>query len=286
MVPYNEVDTNLRTAQIHTDMFDSRTQLGLGTYSLTGTDGTDLIQTAIEHGYRHIDTARLYSNEEEVGTAIANADVDRDDVLVATKVAHFEEPEKTTEYVERAIDESFERLGLDRIDLLYHHWPRSQDDIETVLPVLEDRVANGRVDNLGVSNYTVANLKLARDLIDVPIDALQVEMHPLLPQHELREFLSDSDTQVVAYSPLAQCEVFDVDALSTVAEKHGVSEAVVSLAWLRSKDGVAAIPRTSSVNHLRDNFRARSVDLDTEDIARIDAIDQTHRCEDPSWMTW
>ena len=286
MVPYNEVDTNLRTAQIHTDMFDSRTQLGLGTYSLTGTDGTDLIQTAIEHGYRHIDTARLYSNEEEVGTAIANADVDRDDILVATKVAHFEEPEKTTEYVERAIDESFERLGLDRIDLLYHHWPRSQDDIETVLPVLEDRVANGRVDNLGVSNYTVANLKLARDLIDVPIDALQVEMHPLLPQHELREFLSDSDTQVVAYSPLAQCEVFDVDALSTVAEKHGVSEAVVSLAWLRSKDGVAAIPRTSSVNHLRDNFRARSVDLDTEDIARIDAIDQTHRCEDPSWMTW
>jgi len=286
MVPYNEVDTNLCTAQIHTDMFDSRTQLGFGTYSLTGTDGTDIIQTAIEHGYRHIDTARLYGNEEEVGTAIANADVDRDDILVATKVAHFEEPEKTTEYVKRAIDESFERLGLDRIDLLYHHWPRSQDDIETVLPVLEDRVANGRVDNLGVSNYTVADLKLARDLIDVPVDALQVEMHPLLPQHELREFLSDSDTRVVAYSPLAQCEVFDVDAISTIAEKHGVSEAVVSLAWLRSKDGVAAIPKTSSVNHLRDNFRALSVDLDAEDIARINAIDRTHRCEDPSWMTW
>lgn len=267
-------------------MFDSRTQIGLGTYSLTGTDGTDIVQAAIEHGYRHIDTARLYGNEADVGTAIANADVDRDDLLVATKVAHFEEPEKTTEYVERAVEESFERLGLDRIDLLYHHWPRSQDDIETVLPVLEDRVANGRVDNLGVSNYTVADLELARDLLDVPIDALQVEMHPLLPQHELREFLSDSDTQVVAYSPLAQTEVFDVDAISAVAEKHGVSEAVVSLAWLRSKDGVAAIPRTSSVDHLRDNFRARSVDLDTEDIARIDAIDRTHRCEDPGWMTW
>lgn len=267
-------------------MFDSRTQLGLGTYSLTGTAGTDIIQVAIEHGYRHIDTARLYGNEEEVGTAIANADVDRDDLFVATKVAHFEEPEKTTEYVERAISESFDRLGLDRIDLLYHHWPRSRDEIETVLPVIEDHVADGQVDNLGVSNYTVADLELARDRIDVPVDALQVEMHPLLPQHELREFLSDSDTWVVAYSPLAQGEVFDVDAISAVAEKHGVSEAVVSLAWLRSKDDVAAIPRTSSVDHLRENFRARSVDLDAEDIARIDAIDRTHRCEDPSWMTW
>jgi len=267
-------------------MFDGRTQLGLGTYSLTGTDGTDIIQAAIEHGYRHIDTARLYDNEEEVGTAIANADVDRDDIFVATKVAHFEEPEKAPSYVERAVDESFERLGLDRIDLLYHHWPRSQDDIETVLPVLEDRVANGRVDNLGVSNYTVSDLKFARELIDVPVDALQVEMHPLLPQHELREFLSDNDTWVVAYSPLAQAEVFDVDAISAVAEKHGVSEAVVSLAWLRSKDGVAAIPRTSSADHLRDNFRARSVDLDAEDIERIDAIDRNHRCEDPTWMTW
>jgi 2,5-diketo-D-gluconate reductase B len=267
-------------------MFDSRTQLGLGTYSLTGTNGLDIIRTAIEHGYRHIDTARLYGNEEEVGTAIANADVDRDDLFIATKIAHFEESKKTTEYVETAISESFNRLGLDRIDLLYHHWPRSQDEIETVLPAIENHVANGRVDNLGVSNYTIDDLKLARDLIDVTVDALQVEMHPLLPQHELREFLADRDTRVVAYSPLAQGKVFDVDAISAIAEKHGVSEAVVSLAWLHSKDGVAAIPRTSSVDHLQDNFRALSVDLDAEDIARIDAIDWTHRCEDPSWMTW
>ena len=267
-------------------MLDRRPQLGLGTYSLTETDGTDIIQAAIQHGYRHIDTARFYGNEEEVGIAIANADVDRDDIFIATKIAHFEEPEKTTEYVETAISESFNRLGLDRIDLLYHHWPRSQDEIETVLPVIEDHVMDGQVDNLGVSNYTIADLELARDLIDVPVDTLQVEMHPLLPQYDLREFLSGSDTRVVAYSPLAQGEVFDVDAISAVARKHGVSEAVVSLAWLRSKDGVAAIPRTSSIDHLRDNFRARSIALGPEDIARIDAIDRTHRCENPSWMSW
>jgi len=267
-------------------MFEDETRLGLGTYSLTDTDGVEIIKTAIENGYRHIDTARLYGNEEEVGEAIAAADVDRDDLFVATKVAHFEEPKKTSEYVERVVDESFEKLGLDRIDLLYHHWPRGQEDIETVLPVLADRVDDGRVKNLGVSNYTVADLELADDLIDRPIDALQVEMHPLLQQDEIREYLAGTETDFVAYSPLAQGEVFDVDVISDIAEKHGVSEPVVSLAWLLSKDRVTAIPRTSSVDHLRDNFSALGVALDAEDIERIDAIERTHRCEDPDWMTW
>ncbi|MBX0349791.1 aldo/keto reductase [Haloarcula pellucida] len=268
------------------DVFDQQTRLGLGTYSLTGETGRDTIAASLDVGYRHLDTARLYENEREVGEAIADSDVDRDDLFVATKVAHFEEPAKTESYVRRAVAESFDRLGLERIDLLYHHWPRSQGDIETVLPVLEEYVQDGVVDHLGVSNYTIADMELARDLVDVPIDALQVEMHPLLQQDELRDFLSDTVTQVVAYSPLAQGEVFEVDAISAVAEKHGVSEAVVTLAWLLSKDDVAAIPRTSSVDHLRDNFEALSVDLDAEDIARIDDIERTHRCEDPDWMSW
>ncbi|MBX0325097.1 aldo/keto reductase [Halomicroarcula sp. F13] len=267
-------------------MFDQQTQLGLGTYSLTDESGTETIAAALDVGYRHLDTARLYENEREVGEAIADSGVDRDDLFVATKVAHFEEPEKSESYVHRAVQESFERLGLDRVDLLYHHWPRSQDDIETVLPILEEYVEDGVVDHLGVSNYTIADMELAWDLVDVHIDALQVEMHPLLQQDELRAFLANTDTQLVAYSPLAQGAVFDVDAISVVAEKHGVSEAVVSLAWLLSKDGVAAIPRTSSVDHLRDNFEALSVDLDDEDIDSIDAIERTHRCEDPDWMRW
>jgi len=267
-------------------MLDSQIRLGLGTYSLTDAGGTETIQAAIEHGYRHIDTARLYGNEEEVGTAIVNANVDREDLFVATKVAHFEEPEKTTEYVERAVTESFERLGLDRIDLLYHHWPRGQDDIETVLPVLEGYVADGRVDHVGVSNYTAEDLDLAKEIVDVPIAANQVEMHPLLQQAELREHLDDTETDLVAYSPLAQGEVFNVDVITDIAEKHGVSQPVVSLAWLLSKDGVAAIPRTSSFAHLRDNFEATDLELDDEDIERIDAIERNHRCENPDWMTW
>lgn len=267
-------------------MFDSETRLGFGTYSLTGDEGVTTVETALEAGYRHLDTARLYENEREVGDAIAASDVDRDDLFVATKVAHFEEPEKTPEYVRTAVEESLERLDLDRVDLLYHHWPRDQTDIETVLPVLEEYVETDAVSHLGVSNYTVDDLSLARDLVDVPIAAIQVEMHPLLPQTELRERLRDTETELVAYSPLAQGEVFDEEAVRAVADEHGVSEAVVSLAWLLSKDSVAAIPRTSSVDHLHDNLRAREIDLDTADIDRIDAIDRTHRCENPSWMSW
>lgn len=266
-------------------MFDDDTRLGLGTYSLKGDEGTDTVEAAIDAGYRHIDTARLYENEAAVGEAIAASDVDREDLFVATKVAHFEEPEKTEEYVRTAVEESFERLGLDRIDLLYHHWPKGQDDIETVLPVLEEFVESGSVSNLGVSNYTPDDISLARDLVDVPVDALQVEMHPFLPQDELREFLAGSDTELVAYSPLAQGEVFEEDAIVEIAEKHDASPPAVSLAWLLSK-GVAAIPRTSSVDHLRDNLEARDLELDEEDVERIDAIDRRHRCEDPSWMSW
>ncbi|WP_135305078.1 aldo/keto reductase [Haloarcula amylovorans] len=267
-------------------MFDTATRLGFGTYSLTGDEGSAVVETAIDTGYRHVDTARLYENERAVGDAIAAADIDRDDLFVATKVAHFEEPEKTPEYVREAVTDSFDRLGLDRIDLLYHHWPKNQDDIETVLPLLAEHVEDGRVDNLGVSNYTTDDLDLARDLVDVPIAANQVEMHPLLQQTEMREYLDEMDAQLVAYSPLAQGEVFSENAINSVAEKHGVSEAVVSLAWLLSKENVAAIPRSSSIDHLKDNFGALDLELDDEDIERIDGIERTHRCENPSWMTW
>lgn len=267
-------------------MFDADTRLGLGTYSLTGDDGVETVEAALDAGYRHLDTARLYENEREVGEAIATSDVDRDDLFVATKVAHFEEPERTPDYVRTAVEESLERLGLDRIDLLYHHWPRNRDDIKTVLPVIEEYAETDTVGNLGVSNYTLEDLSLARDIVDVPIAANQIEMHPLLQQTELREQLRDTETQLVAYSPLAQGEVLDENAIADVADKHGVSEAVVSLAWLLSKDGVAAIPRTSSEDHLRDNLRAQELELDPEDVERIDGIERTHRCEDPSWMAW
>ncbi|PCR88846.1 aldo/keto reductase [Natrinema ejinorense] len=268
-------------------MFDREAyRLGFGTYSLTGEDGIDALATAIDSGYRHLDTARLYGNETEVGTAIETAAVDRDDLFVATKIAHFEEPEKTPEYVRNGVEESLSRLGVDTIDLLYHHWPRGDDEIETVLPVFNELVEAGHVEHVGVSNYTPSDLELADDLLEPSLYAAQAEMHPFLPQDDLRAAVRDRDAYFVAYSPIAQGDVFDAPAISAVADKHDVNEAVVSLAWLLSKDGVVPIPRSETSDHIRSNRDALDVELDDDDIERIDGIDRRLRCEDPSWMEW
>jgi 2,5-diketo-D-gluconate reductase B len=261
-------------------------RLGLGTYTLTGEDGTKLITAAIEAGYRHIDTARLYGNEAEVGDAVEAASVAQEDIFVATKVAHFEEPEKTPDYVRTAVEESLDRLGVDSINLLYHHWPRSVEDLDTVLPVFQELYEEGVVDRIGVSNYRIEDVERAEELIDVPVTANQIEMHPLLQQDDLYEHCRERDITVVAYSPLAQGEVFDVPEIVDIAEKHDTTPALVSLAWLLSRDGVAAIPRSSSSDHIEENLDALGLKLDDEDLERIDALEETHRCEDPKWIEW
>ncbi|WP_323173593.1 aldo/keto reductase [Natrialba sp. PRR66] len=261
-------------------------RLGFGTYSLTDEDGIDALVRAIELGYRHLDTARLYGNEEEVGEAIARTDVDRDDLFVATKIAHFEEPERTPEYVRNGVEESLSRLGIDTIDLLYHHWPRNRDDIETVLPVFNELVDAGRAEHVGVSNYTPADLELAADLLEPSPYAVQAEMHPFLPQEELRTAVRDRDAYFVAYSPIAQGNVFESPEISAIADKHDTNEAAVSLAWLLLKDAVVPIPRSKTPDHIRSNREALEFELDDTDIERIDGIDRQARCEDPDWMEW
>lgn len=265
---------------------EATNRLGLGTYTLTGTDGTELITAAIEAGCRHIDTARLYENESEVGDAVEAASIDQEDLFVATKIAHFEEPETTPDYVRTAVSESRERLGVESLDLLYHHWPRSVEDIDTVLPVFENLYGEGVVDRIGVSNYRIADIGRAEELIDVPLTANQVEVHPLLQQNELYEFCCERDITVVAYAPLAQGNVFDVPQIVDIADKHDATPALVSLGWLLSRDGVAAIPRSGSSAHIEENLHALALELDKEDLERIDAVEETHRCEDPEWMEW
>lgn len=272
----------MTVATLNKHLFEEeRFQPGLGTYSLTGEEGTDLIQAALESGYCHVDTARLYGNEAEVGDAITAADVDRENILVATKVAHFEEPEKTPEYVRTTVKESRERLKTETLDLLYHHWPRNESEVETVLPVFEELVDEGAVANVAVSNYSIDQLERIDDLIDLPIVANQVEMHPLLQQEEMYKSIYDRDMYLVAYSPIAQGKVFDIPELVEIAEKHDTTPAAVSLAWLLGKEKVIPIPRSSNQEHLKANLAARDIELNAEDIERIESIDREERLEDP-----
>ncbi|MFB6090116.1 MAG: aldo/keto reductase [Halobellus sp.] len=257
--------------------------LGLGTWQNDDPETcADTVATALEAGYRHVDTAQAYGNEEAVGRGIARADVDREDVFLATKVwidnLAYDDVLATTEA-------SLDRLGVDYVDLLYVHWPSRTYDPEETLRAFDELVDEGKIDRIGVSNFLPEQVDAAIERTDAPIFANQVELHPLLPQEGLREHCADRDVEVVAYSPLARGEVFDVPEIAEVAEKHDVSEAQVSLAWLREK-GVTAIPKATGEAHVRDNLASLSLDLDDEDVAAIDAIDRTDRQVDPGFAPW
>ncbi len=257
--------------------------LGLGTWQNTNPDQcADSVATALEMGYRHIDTAQGYDNEAAVGDGIEGASVDREDVFLATKVSTsnlaYEDVLETT-------DESLEKLGVESVDLLYVHWPVNTYDAPETLAAFDELYDAGRIDHIGVSNFEPRHLEEAVDILDAPIFANQVECHPLLPQHELREACTAHDIELVAYSPLARGEVFEVDEIGSVADKHDVSEAQVSLAWLREK-GVTAIPKATGEVHIRDNWDSLALDLDDEDLATLDGIDRTHREVDPDFGPW
>ncbi|WP_435335239.1 aldo/keto reductase [Haloarchaeobius sp. TZWWS8] len=257
--------------------------LGLGTWQNDDPEQcAESVATALEMGYRHIDTAQVYENEEAVGQGIEQADVDRDDIFLATKVwidklGHDDVLESTRE--------SLDRLGVDYVDLLYVHWPSGEYDAEETLPAFEELYDEGTIEHIGVSNFEPEHLDEAREVLDAPVFANQVECHPLLPQDELREYGEEHDVQIVGYSPLARGEVFDLPEIQEVADEHDASPAQVALAWLREK-GVTAIPKATGEEHIRDNWESLQVDLDDEDVETIDSIGETERQVDPDFAPW
>ncbi|WP_049889215.1 aldo/keto reductase [Natronolimnohabitans innermongolicus] len=257
--------------------------LGLGTWQNDdAAQCAESVETALETGYRHIDTAQAYDNEDAVGEGIARADVDREDVFLATKVWL---SNLSHDDVLETARESIDRLGVDYLDLLYVHWPARTYDAEETLSAFSELYDEGLIENVGVSNFLPEQVAEAVDVCDAPILANQVELHPLLQQDDLREACDDYDVEVVAYSPIARGAVFDQPEIQEVAAKHGVSEAQVSLAWLREK-GVTAIPKATGEDHIRDNWESLTLELDREDVDAIDSIDETSREVDPEFGPW
>ncbi|QLG64146.1 aldo/keto reductase [Halorarum salinum] len=258
---------------------------GLGTYRNTDHDEcVGSVRTALEVGYRHVDTAEAYGNEAAVGEGIAAADVDVDDVFLATKVLH---PRFTDDYsaagIEANVRSCLERLDVDSVDLLYGvHWPAGDYDPGTTFEVCARLHDEGLFDRLGVCNVTVDGIEEAREASGVPITALQVEMHPLLPQRELREHCEDAGIDLVAYAPLGNGRVLEVSEVREIADERGVSPARVSVAWCLAK-GVVPIPKATGRDHIEDNWRARELDLTDAEVERIDAIDGTERQYSPDY---
>ena len=257
--------------------------LGLGTWENTDPAAcADSVATALERGYRHIDTAQAYGNEAAVGDGIEQAAVDRDDVFLATKIwidnLAYDDVLETAEA-------SLDRLGVDSVDLLYVHWPSRTYDAENTLAAFNELYEQGKIDRIGVSNFQPEQVAEAIELSDAPIFANQVEIHPLLQQEELREVCADHGVELVAYSPLARGNVFEVPEIEAIADDRGVSPAQVSLAWLR-QEGITAIPKATSEAHISDNWASLSLELTDDELAAIRDIERTDRQVDPGFGPW
>lgn len=259
-------------------------KLGLGTWQNEDPEEcANSVKTALEMGYTHIDTAQIYGNEEHVGKGLEKADVDREDYFLASKV-WIDQLER--ENVISSTKESLEKLGVDHVDLMYIHWPSGEYDPQDTLKGFKELIHSGEIKSIGVSNFTPEQVDKAMEIAPKHIVANQVEMHPLLQQEELLEKCREHDIKLVAYSPLARGKVFDIPEVQEVAEKHGVSEAQVSLAWLMQKDGVVVIPKATGKDHIKDNYRALDLELEEEDIEKINSIDEEERQVDPDFAPW
>lgn len=253
--------------------------LGLGTWQLTGSACARVVRSAIDLGYRHIDTAQAYGNEAEVGAAISEAGVDRDRLFLTTKLWT---DRLTRAEVLRSAEESLRRLRTDHVDLLLIHWPNPRVPLAETLGAMEELRAAGKTRRIGVSNFPVALLRAAEE-IGAEIFCNQVEYHVLLSQRPVLEHLRPRGIPLVAYSPLAQGRVLAHPEVRRVAAKHGATPAQVALAWLTGQDGVAAIPKASSVERLRENLGALELELDPADRAALDALQGYTRTVSPSW---
>ncbi|MFC4553025.1 MULTISPECIES: aldo/keto reductase [Halorussus] len=255
---------------------------GLGTSGNDDPDRcTETVRTALELGYRHLDTAQMYDNEAAVGAGIRESDVDREAVFLATKV----HPDNLApEDVRATAAESLDRLGVESVDLLYVHWPTGAYDPEETLPAFDRLREEGTTRNVAVSNFTPDLLDEAREILDAPVVANQVECHPLLPQDDLLAHCREHDVTLVAYAPLMRGEAGNVPELVDIAEAHDTTPEAVSLAWLNDREGVVPIPKATGEDHLRANLDAPT--LTAEERERIDAIDRRERLVDPDAAAW
>ena len=256
-------------------------RIGLGTWQNTDPEQcARSVKTALELGYRHVDTAQMYKNEEYVGNGIKQSDVPREDIFLATKVWI---DRLDYEGIKQSTEKSLKRLKTDYIDLLYVHWPAGKYDTEETMKGFNQLVDEGKIRHIGASNFTPELLEEALEVSEKPLIANQVETHLLNQQTELHKFLLEHDMTLVAYSPLARGKVLDIPEVTEIAEKYNASETQVALAWLWSHKDVVAIPKATSKVHIKENLEAVTLKLDSEDIEKINSLDRNKRLVDPAF---
>jgi 2,5-diketo-D-gluconate reductase B len=255
-------------------------RLGLGTFRMQGDACRVAVESALELGYRHIDTAEMYGNEEPIGAAIAASKVARKDLHVTTKVWH---ENLAPDAIRKALDASLNKLRLDHVDLYLVHWPSKNMDLPAIFETLMKLKQEGRTRAIGVANFTTALLKTVVEDIKAPIACNQIEYHAMLDQTAVRKYLAAKSIPLVAYCPLAQGRFTSDETLTRIGSKHDASAAQVALQWLLGQDGVAAIPKASRRESQQANLDALKIKLDDDDRKAIAALRKDMRCVNPGF---
>lgn len=252
--------------------------LGFGTWQLIGRRVQSSVLNALSIGYRHIDTAQMYENESDVGNALRESEVPRDEIFVTTKLSpgHLHRQD-----VRRTTHASLRRLGLEYVDALLIHWPNDEVPLDETLGAMRELQESGLVRHIGVSNFSPALFDQALRI--APVSCLQVEYHPFLRQPALLEMARSARVFLTAYSPLARGRVGDDALLREIGRRHDKTAAQVALRWLIQQQGVGAIPKASSQAHMLENFDIFDFSLSPEEMRSIFALGRGERLVDPPW---
>jgi 2,5-diketo-D-gluconate reductase B len=255
--------------------------LGLGTWQLSGKQCYDAVRTALDLGYRHIDTAEMYGNDDAVGRAIRESGVDRKDIFLTTKVP----PGKLRAAdAKRSAEDSLKRLDLPYVDLLLIHWPTREAPLGETLEAFARLRDAGKARFIGVSNFNVSLLDEATGRHGADLLCDQVEYHPYLSQRAVLEAVRHRGMMLTAYAPVAKGRAAGDAVIAAIGRKYNKSAAQVCLRWLLEQEGVAAIPKASSRAHLAANIDIFDFSLSAEDRATIDALQGRGRLLDvPGW---
>lgn len=255
-------------------------QFGIGTFRLKGETVIDSVRTALEVGYRAVDTAQIYENEAEVGQAIAESAVSRDELFVTTKIWI---DNLAGDKLIPSLHTSLEKLRTDYVDLTLIHWPSPGGAVPLAdsLQALFEAREQGLTRQIGVSNFTTALLGEAIATVGREnIATNQVEISPYLQNRKLAAFASDQGIHLTSYMTLAYGKVVQEPVLQQIAAKHGATSVQVALAWALQQ-GYSVIPSSTKRANLESNLKATSLHLDNEDLAAIAALDSNERLANP-----
>jgi 2,5-diketo-D-gluconate reductase B len=255
-------------------------KLGFGTWRLKGSECQAAVESALALGYRHIDTAQMYGNEDAIGPALRASGVPREELHITTKVW----PDNLApDRIRAALDDSLKAMRLDHADLFLIHWPSPRMNLRAALETMTALREAGLTRHIGVANFTVALLRQAIEDIGAPIVCNQIEYHVVLDQTKVLEYARSKGLAVAAYCPLAQGRVAALPALKDIARKHGATPSQVALKWLLDQDIVSPIPKAGGKARQQENLDALNLTLDDEDRAAIAALPKDQRFVNPGF---